>query len=238
MSTPRRWSLLVPVIGVLAAVALLPAAASPFVPVALRGPVSYLVVWAPLVMAVVLSVRLATRRRPEPWWAALGLRAGLEAALVGVFSGLALRVIGVLSELIVAGRIGTESPMPMPGSSASSSIVAVVLASAVIAPAVEETFFRGTLMPAVGERLGPGRRGDWLAIVIVALVFAAVHALAGTTPLATGITFLAGVGFGAVARPHGVGSAIIAHVVFNASGIAVVASAGGLSPLYPTLALG
>lgn len=227
-----------PVVGVLVALVLLPVAALPFVPAGPREVLSYLVVWLPFGAAIVVSVRLAVKHRREAWWRALRLPLGATGIALGLFAGLAARSIGVLLEVLTTGRIGTGSVLPGGAAAEPIVIVAVVVASVLIAPVVEELLFRGTLQPAVGERLGAGPWGGGLAVVIVAAVFAAVHAAAGATLLATVVTFVAGIAFGLVARSQGVGSAVVAHVVFNASGLALSLSGGGLSPVYPTLSLG
>jgi membrane protease YdiL (CAAX protease family) len=235
MPTPHRWSLLVPVLGVLGAVALLPVTSLPTVPDALREPLSYLATWVPLGVAAVISVRLAVRRRAEAWGRALRLGVGPTALLVGLFAGLLLRTVAVGAEALVTGRIGAGSLSPGGG---AVGLIAVIVASAIVSPVIEELFFRGTLLPAVGERIGTGPAADGVAIVLVAGVFAVVHALAGSSLISVVVAFVAGIGFGLVARLHGVGAAIAAHVVFNAAGLALIASAGGLSPVYPTLSLG
>jgi membrane protease YdiL (CAAX protease family) len=238
MPTPHRWSLLVPVLGVLGAIALLPVTSLPTVPDALREPVSYLATWVPLGVAAAISVRLAVRRRAEAWWRALRLGVGPTALLVSLFAGLLLRTVAVGAEALVTGRIGAGSLSPGGGQGDAVALVAVVAASAIVSPVIEELFFRGTLLPAVGERIGTGRAADGVAIVLAAAVFAVVHALAGSSLISVVVAFVAGIGFGLVARSHGVGAAIIAHVVFNATGLALIAAAGGLSPVYPTLSLG
>jgi membrane protease YdiL (CAAX protease family) len=238
MPTPHRWSLLVPVLGVIGAVALLPVTSLPTVPDGLREPLSYLATWVPLGVAVAISVRLAVRRRAETWWLALRLGVGPTALVAGLFAGLLLRTVAVGAEAVLTGRIGAGSLNPGGGAAGVAALVAVIVASAIVSPVVEELFFRGTLLPAVGERIGTGRAADGVAVVAVAAVFAAVHALAGSSLISVAVTFVAGIGFGLVARSQGVGAAIIAHVVFNASGLALIAAAGGLSPVYPTLSLG
>jgi membrane protease YdiL (CAAX protease family) len=235
MPTPHRWSLLVPVLGVLGAVALLPVTSLPTVPDALREPLSYLATWVPLGVAVVISVWLAVRRRAEAWWRALRLGVGPTALLVGLFAGLLLRTVAVGAEALATGRVGGGSLSP---GGDTVGLVAVIVASAIVSPVIEELFFRGTLLPAVGERIGAGRAADVVAIVLVAAVFALVHALAGLSLIPVVVAFVAGIGFGLVARSHGAGAAIVAHVVFNVTGLALIATAAGLSPVYPTLSLG
>ncbi|WP_166404677.1 CPBP family intramembrane glutamic endopeptidase [Labedella endophytica] len=238
MSAPRRWSLMVPLAGLAAAVLLLPFAGTALVPEPIRELSSYLVVWIPLVAAVVVAVRLAMRRRSEPWWRTLRLPLSVMGAAVGVFVGLAARTAGVILEVLVTGRIGVGPGIAGNGATIALGLATAIVASVILAPVIEESFFRGALLPAVEERFGRGRGRAWLGIALVAIVFAAVHALAGGSPLAVAITLLAGVGFGAVARAQGVGSAMVAHVVFNASGLVLTFGSAGVSPLPPTLALG
>lgn len=238
MTAPHRWSLLVPAGAVVVSVALLPVAASPLVPDTVKDPLSYLVVWIPLVVAVVVSLRLATRRRAERWWRALRLPLGVMGAIVGIFVGLVARTVAVGIELAATGRIAAGLPISEGGASFPVAAAAVVLASVIVAPVIEESFFRGTSIPAVAERIGRGRTGDAVAIVLVALAFAVLHGVAGASVVASVVTFVAGIGFGLVSRSNGTGSAIVAHAVFNGSGVVLAMSADGLSPLYPTLALG
>ncbi|PSL38916.1 CAAX prenyl protease-like protein [Labedella gwakjiensis] len=238
MPTTHRWSLTVPVVGVLIAVAVLPVASLPSVPAALRESLSYAVVWLPLSAAVALSVRGATKGRVEPWWRVLRLPISVAGVVAGLFVGLTARSLGLLLEVLTTGRIGTGSAILSGGAVGVVAGIAIVIASIVVAPVLEELFFRGTLQPAVGERLGLGLWRELVTVLVVAATFAAVHAVAGAGLLAALVTFIAGVGFGLVARSYRVGAAIVAHMVFNASGLAIALSATGLSPVYPTLALG
>jgi membrane protease YdiL (CAAX protease family) len=238
MSAVRRWSLIVPVVGVVVAVLLLPVVADPVVPDSLRAVLSYLVAWVPLVAASIVAVCLAVRRRTERWWLALRLPVSATGVVVGVFVGLATRTIAVVAEAITTGRIGAGSLTGGGGDAGAGPLILVVVASALVAPVIEEVFFRGAFLPAVTQRLGAGRGFELIAIAIVSVAFAGVHAAAGGSALTIVVTLIAGVGFGLAARSYGVGSAIVAHVVFNSTGLALIASASGLSPLYPTLALG
>jgi membrane protease YdiL (CAAX protease family) len=238
METRHRWSLVVPVVGLVAAVVLLPLATSEGVPAGMRDVVPYLVTWVPLLVAVVVSVLLARRRRPDRWWVALRLPVGATGVVLALFVGLAARTVGVLVEAVATGRIGGGSLFSGVGPSPAAGVAFVLLSTVLVAPALEEVFFRGTLLPAVEERMGWGRVAEWAAIILVAAIFAGVHALAGAGVVGAVVTFVAGVGFGALARSQGVGSAVIAHSVFNASGVALTLSSTGLSPLSPTLGLG
>nr|WP_256431122.1 CPBP family intramembrane glutamic endopeptidase [Plantibacter sp. CFBP 8804] len=101
-----------------------------------------------------------------------------------------------------------------------ASFVVAVLAATVIAPVVEELFFRGLLLRSVRGSL-PGRAA-WIAVVISAALFASLHLVVASGPseaLVTGVgTFLVGLGTGTAAVLTGrLGPAIVTHIVFNAS---------------------
>lgn len=51
----------------------------------------------------------------------------------------------------------------------------IVAFGVLVAPFVEETIFRGTLYPVAKRAFGGGRRGMWIAAVVVSLIFAAIH---------------------------------------------------------------
>jgi membrane protease YdiL (CAAX protease family) len=238
MPSPRRWSLVVPLIGLAVAVVLLPVAQAALVPVTLRPILGYLVVWVPLAVGAIIATARASRRSEERWSSVLGIRSTVTGVLVGVFVGLMVRSLAVLMELLVTGRISGGAAGFDDASADVVGLLAVLAASVIVAPVIEETFFRGVLQPALIERSGTGRAAAWIGIAATAAVFAVVHALAGSSVLGAVVTLAAGVGFGLVARSSGLVSAIVAHVVFNASGIAFVLANGPVSPLRPTLGLG
>jgi membrane protease YdiL (CAAX protease family) len=238
MPTPRRWSLLVPLLGLALAVLLLPAATARWVPFEFRAALGYLVVWVPLSAAVVVAVLLWRRDSDEPWWLRIGVRWSGTVMLVGVFVGLFARSVAFVIELLVTGRISGGS-VGLDGSTSDlTGVVALIVASAIVGPVIEETFFRGVLQPALIERSGGSAAASWIGIVGTAAIFAAVHAVAGASALGAAITFVAGLGFGLVARTSGLVAAVVAHAVFNASGLALLLANTPVSPLRPTLGLG
>lgn len=237
MSTPRQWSLLVPLMGLVLAVMFLPVATARWVPAPVQPVLGYLVVWLPLMAAVVAAVVIASRRSGLRWWIALDLRSTFTGVLLGAFVGLAVRSIGFVIELLATGRIA-GGVVGIGGGPGLAQILALIAATAIVAPIVEETFFRGALLPAVVERSGRPPSGTGVGVLVTAALFAGVHALAGADPLGTVVTFIAGIGFGYVARSSGLVAAIIAHAVFNASGLALILVNSPMSPLRPTLGLG
>jgi membrane protease YdiL (CAAX protease family) len=239
MSTRRQWSLLVPMIGLALAGVLLPVATARWVPYPVQSVLGYLVVWVPLAAATVVAVIIAKRRSADSSWMVLGMRWSAIGVLAGAFVGLALRCVALLLELLAAGRIA-GGIVGIDGGSAPgfAGIAGMIAASALVGPIIEEAFFRGVLLPATVERAGRPPRGPWVGLVVTAALFAGVHALAGAAPVGTLITFIAGIGFGLVARSSGLSAAIIAHIVFNASGLALVLANTAMSPVMPTLGLG
>lgn len=100
-------------------------------------------------------------------------------------------------------------------SASGAGLVLLVAVVALGAPVVEELVYRGLLQGAFTRRLHEG-----LGVVIVALWFAVIH----FQPIETPGLFLVGLVFGTcalVSRRLGLG--IVAHVAFNATGLALVA---------------
>jgi membrane protease YdiL (CAAX protease family) len=190
--------------GLLLAVALIVV-----VPVLFRGSalsplLGHLAVWLPLLGAVVL----VSRSRSSD----LGLGVRAIDLLWGIGLGLLLRVATTLLELAVYGRAAPAAATLDDGWWLFSALLAPVL----IAPVVEELFFRGALLRTV-QRLA----GSAAAVAVSAIAFAALHMLTATSPaqlLVVGPSTLAfGIAAAVLAVTTGrVGGAIIAHVVFNA----------------------
>lgn len=97
------------------------------------------------------------------------------------------------------------------------ALVAAAAASALVAPAAEELFFRGFLLPAVCERFRKNGRGnDLAAVAVVAATFAAAHFSPSDFPA----LFVAGAVFGAASLGSrtrgGLVAPFLAHAIFNA----------------------
>ncbi|WP_423917969.1 lysostaphin resistance A-like protein [Frigoribacterium sp. 2-23] len=193
---------------------------------------SYAVVWIPLAAAVVFAGTGVGRRAV---FRHLGLRVRPIDALWGVGIGLIARVIDAIVNLGATGATGLE-PLPLiDGGPTGATLVLSVVAPVLIAPIVEEIFFRGLLQRSLGRvfhlRAGLSATASGVvSVVLTAAVFALMHGLVGpqstTTLVLTLIgTFVFGLLAGAVTAATGrLGGAIIAHVVFN--GLAVWATWG------------
>ncbi|MDJ0336166.1 CPBP family intramembrane metalloprotease [Salinibacterium sp. G-O1] len=182
---------------------------------------SYLVFWAPLVIAIVIVGRTG---------AAIPFRFRWIDGLWGLSVGLLARAISTGIDLTVYGTTGS-SYLGSPADNSAGAIVFFALtafiAPLVLGPVIEEMFFRGTVL---GALRGDTATSKSIAVVISSLVFALMHVL-GTSTAASALTiglstFLFALGAGALAvTTNRLGGAITAHVVFNGSVIALALAA-------------
>ncbi len=144
--------------------------------------------------------------------------------LLGVGVGLLARALATGVEFAV---YGTSSPavfprmLPTGFADAALQVFALIIAPLVLAPVIEELFFRGVVIDAVRGRTAlPGSTA--VAVVSSAAIFALLHLLGVSTAqgaLAGGLSaFGLGLGTGILAVTTGrLGGAVIAHAVFNAT---------------------
>jgi len=153
------------------------------------------------------------RRGADPPAVARGLAFGILASVAARGVDAALVVVTSLNP-----TDGASSDALFAALRAAPSTVA--FASAVVAPASEELFFRGFLLPATTRRVPAP-----LAVTLVAALFAVMH----FTPSETPALFVAGCAFGAAAAGGGRGAlaaATTAHAVYNAGVLAETALDG------------
>lgn len=202
------------------------AAAAAHLDPALLGVAAYVLVWVPLVLALILSFAGQTVRDAAAY---LGLRFRAIDLLWGVGIGCLARAADALIRTLATGSTGL-APQPTLSSIGGLGVQAValgIIAPVVIAPILEETYFRGLVLRSLAAALGRfSAAARWgAAVVITAAAFALVHALllAGTPGEAvlTGLsTFLFALLAGAVAAAtQRLGGAIVGHVVFNGLGV-------------------
>ena len=182
----------------------------------------YLAVWVPLLSAVLVACFLHGSRSLSH---DLGLRFRPLDLLWGLAIGLLARVATSLLEIAQYGRMGSSSATMGEPVYDGWWLFGALLAPILLAPLVEEVFFRGLLLRAVqgvASFSGGGRTFSVaIAIVVSGAVFSLVHVLqAGsvTSVAVVGLsTFVFGVSVASVATLTGrLGGAIIAHVTFNA----------------------
>jgi len=181
---------------------------------------SYLVLWAPLLAAVVL----ATYRYRPAEYAGCSIRFHITwmDVLVGAFVGLLLRSVIMIVELLGVGYV-TSSASMFDVDHNLLWIATAIIAPVLLAPLVEELFFRGLVLPAIGK--------NWKGIAGSAIIFSGLHMVTGFHPLTAVSTLIVGVTFGILAvRTGRLGASITAHIVYNGSLIAM-SELGGMAAL-------
>jgi membrane protease YdiL (CAAX protease family) len=206
--TGRRWGQLEAAAG--AVVAVLLVVIAPGLPTLL----TYLVFWTPLLVAVFV----AAHRRRDPaeggeLTTGISFRITWMDVLMGAFVGLSLRCTMIAIELFSVGRVTSSSSMFVVDHDLLWLATAII-APALIAPVVEELFFRGLVLPAIGT--------NWIGIVGSAIIFSAVHLVTGFHLLTAVSTFIVGIVLAVLAvRTKRLGAGIVAHIVYNATLIAM-----------------
>lgn len=187
----------------------------------------YVLVWLPLVVALVIVLLVPSLRPTAPSAVRWSIRP--IDLLWGAAAGLLLRIIVSSLEVLSYGGLPATAGNAVPLATADEVVYVVValLSVVLIAPVIEETFFRGLVLPSL---IGLLRGGRWIAVAISASLFAILHLLAVTTvaqAIVVGLgTLLVGLGAGSLAVLTGrLGPAIVAHVVFNGSVLALGLSA-------------
>jgi membrane protease YdiL (CAAX protease family) len=166
---------------------------------------------------LLLHLLLAPRRRASELFGSILRGAGrpgpgrcLLFALGGYAAALPLLYgAGVVVDLLGGPAPTSENPLiPLLLESGDlGSRIGILVTVAVLAPVFEELLFRGVILPALRERLGP-----WLAILLSGVLFAAIHLdLRALVPLAT-----LGCLLGYVAHRGGsLVPAILVHALWN-----------------------
>lgn len=208
------WALVSLGAGVLAAnaaVLLLPASAA--------GPVAQAFIWAAFAVPIVLAFR---RSRPRGL-----LRFRALDLMYGVVFGVALRI----ADGVLQSEGGEPAAWPTTVSAAGSLPDGFLLDAALgsfVAPTLEELFFRGVVLVAaytVFRRLSGRVAGGIAAAALSTALFVAAHLLVEGMD-ASRVLSLVLVGVVASALVLGTGrlwAAVVTHIVFNATGFALVA---------------
>lgn len=187
---------------------------------------SYLAVWVPLLGAVLIAISFRGKRSLR---LDFGARFTWLDVLFGLTLGFFLRSIATLIEIFVYGRPAAGSITLGPTVYDMWWILLAIAAPVLIAPVVEELFFRGLLQRAVQKASGrsfpaSSHAPAVVAVAVSSLVFAAVHILqtnGSTQMVVVGTsTLILGIGLGTLVAVTGrLGGAIIAHMVFNGLGV-------------------
>lgn len=221
----RRWGIVESTIGLVTALVLMTALitwlrSATFYDGHIVLMLSYAVVWVPFVAAVVVACFMrGTRSLARD----IRMRITLLDVFLGVGAGLLARAVAGIIEIVATGRMvgmGVTFGEPVYD---GWWLFGTVLAPVLIAPFIEESFFRGLLQRSVlrvsALRLPP-RAATALSIVVSAALFALLHLTQATNPTAALIlglsAFVVGLAASLIAGLSGrIGGAIVAHIVFN-----------------------
>jgi len=207
------WAVLALGVGVLGA-----NAAGLLLPASTAGLVSQLVLWAAFVAPVGVALR---RSRPRGL-----LRFRVLDLMYAVVFGVALRIAQGALAGIGGAPVEWPSAITVDGSLPTELVTDAALGT-LVAPVLEELFFRGLVLVAaytalrrIGGRVGAGVAAGALSTAL----FVAAHLLVAPAGVAD-VLSLALVGAVAAAFVLGTGRlwpAVLIHVVFNATGYALV----------------
>ncbi|WP_166788189.1 CPBP family intramembrane glutamic endopeptidase [Cryobacterium glaciale] len=183
-----------------------------------RELVGYAVVWLPLGAAALIASR---------WHGSGSLRRdfGLRFRPIDLVWGLAIgllgRTVATVLEIVGYGQVGSVGGVTLgPPSYDPWWLFGTLLAPVLIAPLVEELFFRGLVLRSVLAAT-PGRAATGVAIGVSGLSFALLHVVSAGSPVEAVVvgagTLLFGLAAASASMLTGrIGAAIVAHVVFNA----------------------
>ncbi|GAA5093746.1 hypothetical protein GCM10025760_24280 [Microbacterium yannicii] len=184
----------------------------------LQQTIDLVVISAPAVAAVFVAVVVAGR--PGFWRRVLVVRG--SDLLLGLGVGLTARA------LVEVVSPTTGSLLAGFGGASLGGIAVLIVGAAIVTPIVEELYFRGLIVPAVAEAsAGAGRIVAAVTSVVVSTVaFVALHYIASngaaSWPALIGPAAVS-VGCGILFLLTGrLGGPIVAHVVFNAIGVALL----------------
>lgn len=178
---------------------------------------AYGATWVPMLAAVVVFALAHRGREPHDSagaQAVLGIRFRPIDLLWGAAIGVLGRFVGAGMSLLLYGTTGFAG-QPTIGGVDGWYVFGALIAPVVIAPLIEEGFFRGLMQGGLARQLGAA----W-AVGLTAVVFTAVHLIAAasmTDVLAVGVPLLVfAVAAGASRVLTGrIGAAVLGHIVFN-----------------------
>jgi membrane protease YdiL (CAAX protease family) len=164
---------------------------------------------------ILLAIYWTTVRRYHSPWTALGLRPVPRGWLVlAPLLTLGMLTVGVAMTSAISALQGQQFVNPQVHDMSQGQqltplhLVMFLFGTAIVAPIVEELFFRGMLYPLLRRRLPA-----WLAIVANAAIFAALHFI----PILLPMLFVMGLLLTFVrARTHSIIPGILIHALNNA----------------------
>jgi len=161
---------------------------------------TYLLTWGPLLVALIVCARF--------WRRFLDFR--LVDVYLGLMIGVVARAVGVIVQFFVTGQLPSSSLII--GGVTGVYVLTSVIAPVVLAPLIEEPFFRGLLQGSL-DRVTP----PWVSLVVTSVLFALVHTIASgcsVTLIVTLLVYALLAGY-VVQQTKRLAPALIGHAVFN-----------------------
>ena len=185
-----------------------------------------IVLLAPLVAGALVAARAAGPAVAR----ALGIRVTFVDLVLGVLVALVARAV---VEIVTPTQGSLLSPFGDTDADQLAALAVSVVAVVLFAPIVEELFFRGAVQRALqalltrpARSLLPSRAAAAVAIGVTTIAFVGLHAVpyGGAVPLGAVLApLLVGVGAGVLTAATGrIAAGVVAHVLFNAAGIALL----------------
>lgn len=181
---------------------------------------TFIPAWVGLLGAAWLAAYFANRARPG-WRIEITGSDVVNGVLAGVLLQIPLipllyyTITEIFGDLPPTGRAlalvdAVDTPI---------KIVGLYIAVAVIAPIVEELFYRGLVQRAIVDKIGP-----MFGIPLAALIFGAVHLSWTELPALTAVGLVLGLLYHRTGR---LGAPIVAHMTFNAFTLTTLLLAAG-----------
>lgn len=182
---------------------------------------SYLVVWVPIIVAITWSFLLRGKSASE----AFGWGFKPVDLLLGVATALFLKCISVFLELAFLGHPASAYRIPLETLFNPQIVLLTIVIPIVLAPVIEEIFFRGIVLRAMRSQFVRQGVDEKLSILLAvlgsSLIFGLFHILSlpsgNYSTLVFLTTFLLGLATGALVVTTGrIGGALVAHFSYNA----------------------
>lgn len=196
--TPLVWAAAALVVAVVLALTFPAWRYSVPYPVALTA--TYALTWGPLVIALLATVAF--------WRRFVAVRP--VDVYLGLLIGVVARAVGVIVQYLVSGQLPSSTLII--GGVSATYVFASVIAPVILAPLIEEPFFRGLLQGSLDRFLRP-----WGSLILTSIVFMLVHTIAGGwswTLCVTLLVYALLAGY-VTQQTKRLGSAVIGHATFN-----------------------
>lgn len=197
-NTPLIWAVAALIVAVVLALTF--PAWQHNVPYGVELTATYALTWLPLVIALIATALF--------WRQYLGFRP--VDIYLGLMVGVVARAVGILVQFFLTGSLPSSGIVI--GGITGAYVFSSVIAPVILAPLIEEPFFRGLLQGSLGRFLG-----SWPSLIVTSAVFAFVHTISdgwSWTLIIEMLVYALLAGY-VVQQTKRLAPAIIGHAVFN-----------------------